>query len=288
MTKERILSAIKVIEYAIKHGISVKEASVKSGYADTYVKNAKRAVNQSYDAGTIEDDDYNLFMSAYENYTNLQQLDKETTIVDMDKPITEEKVEFSEMGDTATVNWTNGAPQKINLDLNIDEDYYGDDENKNHYGYPPNHIKTLNDLLERAEVDLDVWKVERHVINKWDTTSAKSGYPSTWENFQVKATLVRRKEVVAALNFAEIFQKLAENYSPPPVDRETLSIYDTTKNVENNLLEVSLFDLHIGKLGWAGEVGENYDTKIARARYFMEFSSRSSPLEAAAISSSGM
>lgn len=268
MTKERILNAIEVIEYAIKHGVSVKEASVKCGYASTYVKNVKRSVNQSYDAGTIEDDDYNLFMSAYENYTNAQTLDKETTITNMDEPITEEKIEFNEMGDTATVSWTNGAPQEVKLWDGEGEMGEGE-ESLNHYGYPPNHIKTLNDLLDRANVDLGEWNVERHIINKWDVTAFKAGYPTTWENFQVKATLARRKEVVAARNFADIFKELAENYAPPVIDRDILGkrVFDVTDNVENNLLEVSLFDLHIGKLGWAGEVGENYDTKIARARF---------------------
>jgi len=266
MTKERILNAIEVIEYAIKHDISVREASVKCGYANTYVKNVKRAVNVAYENGTLEDDDYNIFMDTYEKYENIKKMDKTLPDIDFDEPITEEKIEFSEMGDTATVIWKNGIP--INLDLNLD-DTEGDDDNLNHFGYPPNHIKTLEDLLERAEVDLNEWNVERHIVNKWDVTSFKAGYPTTWENFQVKATLSRKKEVVAAQNFAEIFEKLAKNYSPPAINNEILgkNVYGSNKNIENNLLEVSLFDLHIGKLGWAGEVGENYDTKIARARF---------------------
>lgn len=264
MTKERILNAIEVIDYAIKHGVSVREASVKCGYANTYVKNVKREINTSFENGNLEDDEYDLFMSAYENYSNIKTMDKKSTIADANEPIKVEKVELLEMGDTATVNWTNGAP-KQNLDLGDGED----DKNINHYGYPPNHIKTLDDLLKRAEVDLDIWNVERYIVNKWDTTSTQSGYPSTWENFQVKATLSRKKEVVAARNFAEIFKDLAKNYSPPAIDNAILSkkTFDVTDNVENNLLEISLFDLHIGKLGWAGEVGENYDTKIARERF---------------------
>ena len=273
MTKERILNAIEVIEYAIKNGVSVKEASVKCGYAGTYVKNVKRAVNQAYDNGTIDDVDYDMFMEAYENYSNVKSMDQETTVKDIEEPITEEKIEVIEMGDTATVNWKNGSP-KLNLDLDVEGegglfDYYGDpvqEPVEPTYGYPPNHIKTLNQLLDRADVDLEEWRVERHIVNKWDVTSFQDGQPYTWENFQVKATLVRRKEVTAAINFSKIFKDLAENYSPKPIDPVLLP-KSSEKNVENNLLEVSLFDLHIGKLGWAGEVGENYDTKIARARY---------------------
>src|SRR5208283_3201176 len=41
---------------------------------------------------------------------------------------------------------------------------------------------------------------------------------------------------------------------------------NNTKKEENNLLEICPFDLHLGKLAWAGETFENYDTKIARER----------------------
>lgn len=55
-------------------------------------------------------------------------------------------------------------------------------------------IKTLDDLLEVAEVDLDVWKVSRYKVNKW-AVGAK--HPDTGEIvteplFQVKATLKRK------------------------------------------------------------------------------------------------
>jgi hypothetical protein len=276
MTKERIDSALIVINYAIKHGISVKEASVKCGYADTYVKNAKRAVIQAYDAGTLDDVDYDAFMSAYENYNNSQILDKESTITNPEEPITQEKTEFSEAGDVAQVAWTNGSP-KINLDLDVEDetnglfDYFGDPVQggavEPTYGYPPNHIKTLDDLLTQAEVDREEWKVARHIVNKWDVTSFQNGQPYTWENFQVKATLERRKEVTAAKNFTEIFEEMSKNYTPPVIPASAIPTKPVAELEENNLLEVSLFDLHIGKLGWAGEVGENYDTKIARARF---------------------
>jgi len=56
-------------------------------------------------------------------------------------------------------------------------------------------IKTLEQLLEACEVDLDVWRVDHHVLNKWET-GMKIG-PKGAETvvveplFQVKAWLVR-------------------------------------------------------------------------------------------------
>jgi hypothetical protein len=58
-------------------------------------------------------------------------------------------------------------------------------------------IKTLAQLIEECEIDLDVWEIERHVINKWEV-GAKTGpkYSQVIEIhplFQVKAWLVKRK-----------------------------------------------------------------------------------------------
>ncbi len=60
-------------------------------------------------------------------------------------------------------------------------------------------IKTLEDLIEQCEIDLDEWLIERHVINKWEV-GAKFGAKGHEEFvvkplFQVKVWLVKRRPV---------------------------------------------------------------------------------------------
>lgn len=50
-------------------------------------------------------------------------------------------------------------------------------------------IKTLEGLLEVAQVDQEIYDVERHIINSWEVTSWKRGFAETKTNFQVKAWL---------------------------------------------------------------------------------------------------
>ena len=57
-------------------------------------------------------------------------------------------------------------------------------------------VKTLDALIAAAEVDLDVWKVERWVANKWDQAQAGDDGPVVIELWQVKAWLVRKVAVV--------------------------------------------------------------------------------------------
>ena len=129
--------------------------------------------------------------------------------------------------------------------------------------YPLNHIKTLSELLAACEVDLDVWQVKEHTVNKWDTTSMKGDAPQTIQNFQVKARLEKNIAASKEKAIGEIFIDMVKNYIPSRL--EIPAKPKTT--VENNLFEITLFDLHLGKLCWGKETGENFDVKIAAKRF---------------------
>jgi len=253
MTKDRIDKAIEVINYAIENNISVKEASVKCGYANTYVKNIKAVLLDKYEQGTIEDELFSAFMDAYKEYENGRQVETPEPEVTNNKPnsvppeVKGEQSTYTEKGNTASLEWRG---------------------NDNYY----KHIKTVDELLEAAEVDTDVWRVKNFLVNKWDVTSWKNDYPETIQNFQVKATLERVEELFKFKKAAELFMEMIQDYTPP-VFQILPKVYDKMPaqykflENENNMLEVCIFDLHIGKLAWAGETGENYDVKIASRRF---------------------
>lgn len=50
-------------------------------------------------------------------------------------------------------------------------------------------IKTLDALLKECNVDLNVWRVETHIVNSWEQHSTRRGLVTL---FQIKAQLVRR------------------------------------------------------------------------------------------------
>jgi len=246
MNRERIEKAVDVIKYAIVNKISVKEASVKCGYADTYVKNIKSIVYNKYENDSLDDELFTLFDEAYNDYLfNKENITTKETQV----PPSKKKTVFNVKDDEAELEWVSGS------------------------NYSPNHIKTLDDLLKIMKVNMDVWRVKDYLINKWDVTSWKSGEPETIENFQVKAKLEKNVNIVETQDIAQIFKNLTENYSPPtiilPQKVKDNKPNSPVNNNENNLLEISIFDLHIGKLSWAGETFENYDVKIAKERFLM-------------------
>jgi len=276
MEKTRIERAIDIINYAIDNNISVSVASVKNGFANTYVKNAKRIVKDKYENGSITKQEHDRFFNVYNKYKGNKSTDNNNDMkVNNKKVVNGENISYQESGDEATVEYKGDSKsfgKAISGDGNSTDDT---DEDTGHgSNYRSDHITSLDQLLKRCNVDLDLWGVKDYIVNKWDVTSWKRGYPETIENFQVKAKLEKIKEEFDARNMAEIFRELVEDYKPPKLDKyntnwrsnndlDIRSIVDE----ENNLLEINIFDLHLGKLGWKGETGENFDVKIASDRF---------------------
>ena len=99
-------------------------------------------------------------------------------------------------------------------------------------------IKTIEDLLEYADINTDDWEVSKQVVNCWG------------DNYQAKAWLKPREEkpILKAINSLEGWK---------PVDCDY-------KHEGGEVMAVlSLFDQHFGKLAWKEETNSDYDLKIA-------------------------
>jgi hypothetical protein len=148
-------------------------------------------------------------------------------------------------------------------------------------------IHTVDQLLRATKVDLALWEVERHTINKWEVamrepattvggagdaavvSESRDGALSTlWTRgsnkpiveplIQIKVWLKRRAPQVVGLNAAfEEFLARAQKVRIPPTPVRYRKVNGGC------LAELDLFDLHFGKLCWAAETGEDYDVKIA-------------------------
>lgn len=151
---------------------------------------------------------------------------------------------------------------------------------------PKTTIHTLDQLVSHCKVDLNVWEVERFVVNKWEVVMKPAAYTELfvtkdgreipmWQRgeentdplheplYQVKAFL--KKKNLQILVRAEL-EALKEEFKKqrPPV----AYLHD---NLPTNglMLEVAIFDLHFGKQSWPAEtLDKPYDIKIAEAMFF--------------------
>ncbi|MCR4375658.1 MAG: hypothetical protein NUW22_12495 [Acidobacteria bacterium] len=120
------------------------------------------------------------------------------------------------------------------------------------------HVRTLADLVRVCEIDTDEWIIERWVANKWEVgTKAPDGTVSTTPLFQVKAWLKRNAPIIETKAIlADLVADAKKQIAPRPAV--------TRQPSGPHMLEISIPDLHLGKLAWAPETGgANYDSKIA-------------------------
>lgn len=146
--------------------------------------------------------------------------------------------------------------------INSDKDHVKQEYNKNDgmVESKSSVIKTVDDLLRYAEVDLSIWEVERYVVNKWEIGAKdQNGEIVSKPLYQIKAWL-KRKEKDLSTEVSTIIKDM-KAYAPtyPKIK------YNNHKN--SYLYEISVFDLHLAQLAWGVETGEDYDLKIAKKLY---------------------
>jgi hypothetical protein len=117
-------------------------------------------------------------------------------------------------------------------------------------------ICTLDALLAHASLSLDEWEVLECTPNAWTGGDGS-------QHFQIKARLKRRREVAMAheiwghLELA-IERRLSER-QPTAAPAVILP--------RRLLQEVDAMDVHLGKLAWQPETGEDYDMAICRRTF---------------------
>ncbi len=122
---------------------------------------------------------------------------------------------------------------------------------------PQTRIHTLDQLIEHCQVDLTRWKVKHFKCNKWEAPiKHESGAVTIPQLFQVSAVFIPNIEGRTAAQAADIFMDLVQSPKRPPAIKRP-------KLKDPHMLEIGMYDLHLGKLAWHAETGwSDYDSKI--------------------------
>ena len=122
-------------------------------------------------------------------------------------------------------------------------------------------VKSLEDLLAACEVDLDMWDVDKYDIGTYEVTGFDNDRnPITVTMFRTKAWL---KKIRPQINIKKIKEELIEDLRniSPKVSKIKRERPDDRNDL--HLLEISAFDLHLGKIGIKGD---KYNLDIAQER----------------------
>lgn len=139
-------------------------------------------------------------------------------------------------------------------------------------------IKTLEELLKVSKVNLNVWEVQRYIINKWEVGSKSTEKDIIWEDgqivrgyekrskkmtvqplYQVKIWL-RRK--VKQIIIDDLMKRAAKNMDKhSPIYKQIK--YSKSIASDPHLVVININDKHIGSLSSLNETGKKYNVKIA-------------------------
>lgn len=125
-------------------------------------------------------------------------------------------------------------------------------------------ITTLEDLIEFFHVDTDAHEVSHFRVNKWETYSKEDGVVPL---YQVRAVLGPSRSRQAELA-REIYEQALEDMRASHAKVAPPYMYRSPDpDAEPVLLEVAVFDPHLGMYAWEQEVGKDYDSSIATRDY---------------------
>lgn len=137
-----------------------------------------------------------------------------------------------------------------NISPNLSSEITREDKGDNtQYTIDGLDVKTIDDVIRMCNVDRHTWATKRFSVGqrndgrlRWNASFERSKFATT--------------------TFVDDLKEDLKKLVPPP----TKSKAATVKG--GRLLEIALFDLHLGKLGWAEQDGADYDLKIARKVFF--------------------
>ena len=115
-------------------------------------------------------------------------------------------------------------------------------------------LQTKEELLKFANVNMDIWEIERHVISRW-------GNPQN-PQYQLKCWL-KRKTHLDVEDYKKIFKNIVKTRereeNPKVVYR-----YSGPKSPEHKIAEIGLADFHFGMQARKEETGQDeYNLRVA-------------------------
>jgi hypothetical protein len=122
-------------------------------------------------------------------------------------------------------------------------------------------IRTLEEAIAKADIDIRYWTVERTVINSWEVgAKGPDGTIVVEPLWQVKVWL-KPSTKRWIVDGTELLHQWSADHKPD------YSKWKIGSKCGDYLGLVGLYDVHFGKLAWRGESYADYDLKIAKELY---------------------
>lgn len=129
--------------------------------------------------------------------------------------------------------------------------------------FDENENKTPDTILEKFGYDKNYWDIVSWTFGKWEVAikDEEENRICTTIRARIKPKAEKEIPVERYVEIAkEVFEKEIQPLKVPKLKANT----DLNKN---KLLELTGMELHLGKMSWSGETGQDYDKNIAKERF---------------------
>ena len=130
--------------------------------------------------------------------------------------------------------------------------------------FDKNENKTPETILEKFGYDKNSWEVVSWTFGKWEVAIAEEDKNRVCTTIRAKIR-PRTIDNISVEEYIEIAKELFKKEIKPIKTIKKQKNYELDKN---KLLELTGIELHLGKMSWSGETGQDYDKDIAQDRFY--------------------
>ena len=155
--------------------------------------------------------------------------------------------------------------KKINNNITEYEEHFSNGEIEVNKAVFLNGVpKTAEDVLNLLGYEKDCWQVKNWKVGEWDTSMKDAdGNPTVSTNRTIKATLAPKEDELTMEDAIDVYKNYIET-----IDIKFNGKVKETKGLDQNKLkELPGIELHLGKMSWSGDTGQDYDKDIATERF---------------------
>ena len=157
---------------------------------------------------------------------------------------------------------TNSGNLSVKAEKRFTVRHEGDEATIWSYG---DEVLTVDDAIAKAKINLDEFYIVSQECNAYPTamklsSGSKAGgtyteRPHQVHNWQIKVKVRRKAPRPIQEAIKDLLKRMPKKIVLPKVSR--------SRKRHSHLMEISLYDVHLGKLAWGKETGTPYDVEIA-------------------------
>lgn len=129
--------------------------------------------------------------------------------------------------------------------------------------FDKNENKTPDTILEKFGYDKESWKVISWTFGKWEVAIKDEEQNRVCTTIRARIRPKLDKEIPIE-KYVKVAEETFNKAIVPLKANKKIQNIDLNKN---KLLELTGIELHLGKMAWSGETGEDYDKNIAQDRF---------------------